>query len=114
TGTAQGLNALPLMWLVQALQTSRPHPYLGPWTPRRSRRTHSSRTLPSQSTVTRLPLRMNEWRGIGFSVGLLEAVGRRLRQRRHGRVGLEAQRQVVIDREASWPRPGGPRAGAGG
>ncbi len=30
TGTEHGLNALPLMWQVQALQTSRPQPYFGP------------------------------------------------------------------------------------
>jgi diguanylate cyclase (GGDEF)-like protein len=43
TGTEQGLKALPLMWQVQALQTSSPQPYLGPWTPSRSRSTHSRR-----------------------------------------------------------------------
>ena len=30
TGTEQGLKALPLMWLVHALQTSSPQPYFGP------------------------------------------------------------------------------------
>ena len=49
TGTEHGLNALPLMWQVQALQTSRPQPYFGPWTPSRSRSTHSRRT--SSATV---------------------------------------------------------------
>ena len=32
--TAHGLNALPLMWDVQALQTLMPQPYFGPVTPR--------------------------------------------------------------------------------
>src|SRR5581483_10990918 len=62
--TEQGLKALPLMWLVQALQTPRPHPYFGPLTPSRSRSTHRSRTSFSQSTLTRLPLRMNVCVGI--------------------------------------------------
>ena len=56
TGTEQGLNALPLMWLVQALQTLMPQPYLGPVTPRRSRITQSRRTSSSMSTVTYSPL----------------------------------------------------------
>jgi hypothetical protein len=65
TGTAQVLNALPLMWHVQAWQTPTPQPYFGPWTPRRSFRTHSSRTSPGQSTLTRFPLRMNVYWGTG-------------------------------------------------
>jgi len=44
TGTEQGLNALPLMWDVQDLQTLSPRPYFGPVMPRMSRRTHSRRT----------------------------------------------------------------------
>src|SRR3954467_2923340 len=67
TGTEHGLNALPLMWLVHAWQTPMPQPYFGPVTPRRSRRTHSSRTSLGASTLTRLPLRMNEWVGIAVS-----------------------------------------------
>ena len=55
-GTAHGLNALPLMCDVQALQTLMPQPYLGPVTPRMSRRTQSRRTLSATSTVTVLPL----------------------------------------------------------
>ena len=50
TGTEQGLNALPLMWHVQALQTSRPQPYFGPWIPSRSRSTHRRRRSSGQST----------------------------------------------------------------
>src|SRR3954453_24034213 len=65
TGTEHGLNALPLMWLVHAWQTPRPQPYLGPVTPRTSRRTHSRRTSSSTSALTRLPLRMKVCRGIG-------------------------------------------------
>ena len=57
TGTEQGLNALPLMWQVQALQTSRPQPYFGPFTPSRSRSTQSRRRSSWQSTLTCLPLR---------------------------------------------------------
>jgi hypothetical protein len=56
TGTEQGLNALPLMWDVHDLQTFSPQPYFGPVMPRMSRRTHSSRTSSSTSTVTGLPL----------------------------------------------------------
>src|SRR3954470_11904458 len=67
TGTEHGLNALPLMWLVQALQTPMPQPYFGPGTPRRSRRTHSSRTSSSTSTDTRLPLRMKVCVAMGCS-----------------------------------------------
>src|SRR3954453_22772425 len=116
TGTQHGLNALPLMWHVHALQTPRPQPYFGPLTPRTSRRTHSRRTSPSTSALTRLPLRMKVWIGMGsappplrallLAHGLLvhlrlgQAVGRRLRDRRHGRVGLEAQGAVVVEREA--------------
>ena len=59
TGTEHGLKALPLMWQVQALQTSRPQPYFGPCTPSRSRSTHSRRTSSAQSTLTCLPLTTN-------------------------------------------------------
>src|SRR4051812_30427321 len=62
-GTEHGLNFLPLMWLVQAWQTPMPQPYFGPRTPRTSRRTHRTRTSPSTSALTRLPLRMKEWTG---------------------------------------------------
>src|SRR5699024_8314612 len=54
-----GLNALPLIWQVQALHTLMPHPYFGPVTPRRSRSTHSNRTSFSASTVTCSPLSLN-------------------------------------------------------
>ena len=58
TGTAQGLNALPLMWDVHALHTLIPQPYFGPVIPSRSRSTHRTRTSSSTSTVTRSPLTM--------------------------------------------------------
>lgn len=63
TGTEQGLKALPFRWLVQAWQTPRPQPYLGPVTPRTSRSTQSRRTSSSTSAVTWAPLRMKVWRG---------------------------------------------------
>src|SRR5438477_2080584 len=88
--TEHGLNALPLMWQVHAWQTPRPQPYFGPCTPRTSRRTQSTRTSLSQLTVTLLPLRMNVWVAMGgSSVGLVEAVGRRLGYRRDCRHGVE-------------------------
>jgi len=55
TGTEHGLNALPLTWDVQALQTLMPQPYLGPVTPRMSRSTQRSLTSGSTSTVTVSP-----------------------------------------------------------
>ncbi len=42
TGVTQGLKASPSRWLVQALHTSIPQPYLGPRIPSRSRSIHSS------------------------------------------------------------------------
>src|SRR5680860_919958 len=42
-----------------------PQPYLGPFTPSRSRRTQSSRTSELTSTVTILPLSLNVCLGIG-------------------------------------------------
>src|SRR3954454_23475682 len=74
TGTAQGLNALPLMWEVQARHTRMPQPYLGPVTPRTSRSTHRRRTSSSASTRTRLPFRMKECSGTvsAFGKGLLD------------------------------------------
>ena len=57
TETEQGLNATPLRWQVQALQTLMQHPYLGPVTPRTSRMTQSRRMLSGTSTVTGSPLR---------------------------------------------------------
>src|SRR3954451_14028806 len=124
TGVQHGLNFLPLMWLEQAWQTPMTQPYFGTVTPRRSRRTHSSRTSLGASTLTRLPLRMNEWVGIAVSSarllggrapglalparggprphpGPLQAVGRRLGDRRLGRERREVQRRVVVDRELS-------------
>jgi hypothetical protein len=59
TGTEHGLNARPLMWLVHALQTLMPQPYLGPVMPRMSRRIQSRRTSSGASTVTDLPLTLN-------------------------------------------------------
>ena len=61
TRTEHGLNARPLMWDVQALQTLMPQPYLGPVTPSRSRSTHSTRTSSWTSRVTGSPLRMKVW-----------------------------------------------------
>src|ERR1700692_2279529 len=99
--TEHGWKALPLMWLVHALQTSRPQPYLGPCTPSRSRSTQRTRMLPSHSTLTRLPLRMNVWFAITEApLRLGEIVGRRLGQWRHRRERGEAERTVVVYREA--------------
>src|SRR5690349_11545529 len=67
TRTEHGLKALPLIWLVQALHTSRPQPYFGPVTPSRSRSTHSRRTSSSVSTETCSPLRMKVCLGTGCS-----------------------------------------------
>src|SRR5262249_55181415 len=97
TDTEQGLKALPLMWLVAALQTPSPQPYFGPVTPSRSRNTHSRRTSSSQSTETCLPLSVNVWTGTVAPCSDLGAVvGRRLGQRRHGRIRGEAERLFVI------------------
>ena len=41
-GVVHGWNASPSRWLVQARHTPTPHPYFGPVTPSRSRRTQSS------------------------------------------------------------------------
>src|SRR5689334_19694539 len=100
TCTEQGLKALPLMWQVQALQTLMPQPYLGPVTPSMSRITQSRRTSSSTSTVTRSPLSVKVCVGMRVSsVGVAEAVGRRLGDRGHERLGLEGERVLVVDRE---------------
>src|SRR3954452_11745666 len=123
-GTEHGLNFLPLMWLVQAWQTPMPPPYFGPLTPSRSRMTHSRRTSSSTSTRTRLPLRMKLWTGTSGSLPLLlrrllayaglgQPVGRRLRDRRHGRERPEVQRLVVVERELRRRPAGRPSVGAG-
>src|SRR5579883_948944 len=113
TWTEQGLKALPLMWLVHARHTSSPQPYFGPWMPSRSRRTQSSRTLSSHSTVTCSPLTTKLWVDIeASSEGVLQAVGGRLRQRGNGRDDVEAQGLVVVDREAGRDGPGGSGVGA--
>ena len=59
TGVVQGWNARPSRWLVQARQTPTPHPYLGPVTPSRSRRTHSRGMPDGALTVVREPLSVN-------------------------------------------------------
>src|ERR1700716_797320 len=107
TGTAHGLNALPLMCDVQALHTSRPQPYFGPVTPNRSRSTHSRRTLSSASTVTCVPLSTKVWLDTGLLLERVgETVGGRLRGGRFQRIRRETQ-VAVVDRERR-------RHGAGG
>src|SRR5579884_224957 len=105
TGTEHGLNARPLMWQVQALHTPRPQPYLGPLTPRRSRRTHSRRTPSSQSTETDWPLRMKVCVGMLLE-GVLQAVGGGRRDRGDGGQRREAEGEVVVDGEAGRHRAG--------
>src|SRR5688572_29143143 len=110
TVTEYGLKALPLMWDVQALQTLIPQPYLGPVIPSRSRITQSRRTSSSVSTETRSPLSVKVWVGMACSsVGVLQAVGRRRGDRRHGGPWRERERVLVVDREVPRDRPGGPR-----
>src|SRR4051812_38763505 len=111
TRTEHGLKALPLRWEVQALQTLMPQPYFGPVSPTMSRITHSRRTSSSTSTVVDFPLRTKVCLGKGLlsSVGVAQAVGRRLRHGRHEALHLEGERVVVVDRELRRHLPGGPR-----
>src|SRR6476469_3324393 len=98
--TEHGLNALPLMCDVQALQTSMPQPYFGPVTPRMSRSTHSRRTSSGASTLTRLPLSLKVCLGTAdLLAGVTQAVAARLRDGRLGRERRERQRVAVVDRE---------------
>src|SRR5882724_7579966 len=68
TGIAHGLTALPLRWLVHALQTLMPQPYFGPVTPRMSRSTHSRRTSSATVTVTCSPLTRKVCSGTAISL----------------------------------------------
>src|SRR3954453_15934322 len=99
--TEQVLNALPLTWHVQAWHTPSPQPYLGPWTPSRSRRTQRTRTSSAHSTDTRLPLSLKLWVDMRVSSERpRQAVGGRGRDRRDSGQRLEAEAgSVVVDGE---------------
>src|SRR5687768_11412326 len=92
TGVTHGLKASPSTWLVHALQTPTPQPYLGPVMPSLSRRTHNMGRSAGASMVTGLPLTVNVKAGTaGSSAG--------------GRFEVD----VVDDREAAGLATGRPR-----